>query len=100
LIFPGAGQLLRGEYLSALGVLVGSSFFWLAAIIELVVANQSGYPAPLVLIDAISDLHWPLTILPQLVYASICAITLHVGAAVMAGRAELPPTSARVLDQA
>lgn len=62
----------------------------MAAIIELIVANQTGYPAPLIIGDALANLSPPLVILPQLIYALVCALTLHIGAAVMAGRQ--PPT--------
>ena len=86
LLLPGAGQVLRGDLLSGFGVLIGTAFFWMAAVVELIVANQSGYPAPLVLTEALAGLTAPLTILPQLVYAALCALTLHIGAAVIAGR--------------
>ncbi|MCO4761929.1 MAG: hypothetical protein KC502_10520 [Myxococcales bacterium] len=87
LLVPGAGQLLRKDYVSALALLAATLFFWLAAAIELIVANQAGYPAPLVLMEALAALQPPLTVLPQLVYAVVCALTMHVGGAWLASRA-------------
>ena len=93
LLIPGAGQAIRGDLLSAVGVFVATVFFWMAAVIELIVANQSGYPAPLVIIDALQQLNAPLTILPQLVFAVLCALTMHIGAAILAARAAPNPTA-------
>lgn len=86
LLLPGAGQALRGDWLSAGALFVACGFFWLAATIELIVMNQSGYPAPLVIPHALAALQAPLTIVPQLVYAIIVALTLHIGGAIVAWR--------------
>ena len=86
LLLPGAGQAVRGDWLSAIALLIATCFFWLAALIELIVMNRGGYPAPLVIPEALAALQAPLTIVPQLVYAIILALTLHVGGAVLAWR--------------
>ncbi len=81
LLLPGAGQALRGDWLSGAAVALATLFFWLAAAIEVVVHNRDGYPAPLALWEALGELSWPLTLVPQLAYAVVCALSVHVGAA-------------------
>lgn len=93
LLFPGLGQASHGDWLAAACVAGGTVFFWLAALLELIVQNRRGYPAPLNLLDEISALHWPLQIVPDAPVAVVFALTLHVGAAWVAGteRFGLPP---------
>lgn len=93
LLLPGLGQASHGDWLAATCVAAGTAFFWLAALLELIVHNRRGYPAPLNLLDEISALHWPLQIVPDAPVAVVFALTLHIGAAWVAGTARfgLPP---------
>ena len=86
LLLPGGGQMLRGELLAGLFVLLGTCFFWLCAALELVVNNMRGYPAPLKLWDELAALKSPLTLVPHVIVAILFAIALHTGAAWFASR--------------
>ncbi len=93
LVLPGGGQLVHGDVLAAIGVLLGVVFFVLTCSLELVVHNRTGYPAPLVLLREVGALKPPLTVVPDAPVALIFALVLHFGAAIMAGSARFggPP---------
>ncbi len=86
LVLPGAGQWLRREWSSGLLVLIATSFFWLCALLELVVNNMRAYPAPLRLFAELSMMQSPIRLVPQVVVAVLFALTLHIGAAMLAAR--------------
>lgn len=85
LAVPGLGQAAHGDVLAGLGILLGVAFFWLATALELLVHNRSGYPAPLDLFGELAALQWPLRLVPDAPVALIFALTLHLGAAWLAG---------------
>ncbi|GEM_PF-3542052 len=86
LLVPGAGQLKQGEVIGALFVLIGTCFFWLSAALELVVNNMNTHPAPLHLLEELADLSAPVRVVPHVIVAVLFALTLHIGAAVLAWR--------------
>lgn len=91
LLLPGGGQLALGDLPAAIAVLFGVLFLWLSAVLEFVVPNYDGYPAPLNLLEAFGRLTAPLAVLPQLVVAVIFAVALHIGAAAFAARSPAAP---------
>ena len=102
ILIPGAGQLVSRDPLSAALVLLGTLFFWTAAALELVVPNHAGYPAPLQLFAALAELTPLITLVPDLVFAVVLALTLHLGAAFAAGSVRFggePPPSAAPASQ-
>ena len=86
LLLPGGGQVWRRDGWSALMVLVATAFFWLSATLELVVNNRDGFPAPMVLGEALANLPAEKTIVPHLIVAIVYAMTIHIGAAIFAAR--------------
>lgn len=95
LLWPGGGQLARGDIWSAICVLLGVAFLLLCCGLELTVPNYDGYPAPFNLLRVYAGLTPPLRIVPQLVVGGVFACALHVGAAVFAARSGASGTGAR-----
>jgi hypothetical protein len=91
LLLPGGGQLWRRDGWSALMVMVATVFFWLSATLELVVNNRDGFPAPMVLGEALANLPAEKTIVPHLLVAIVYAMTIQIGAAIFAARWHLKP---------
>tara|TARA_B100001094_G_C17892880_1_gene652586 strand:+ start:71 stop:460 length:390 start_codon:yes stop_codon:yes gene_type:complete len=83
LIIPGFAQLTRGQWGSALGVFFAASFFWLTSLTILVVTNTDTPGPPLHLVNALSHLRQAPTVMPQLIYALVCALSLQVGAVLL-----------------
>lgn len=86
LLIPGAGQLRRGDFYAAFVVLLSTTFLWSAATLEVVVNNMRGYPAPLDLGKELAALKSPLIVVPHVIVAVICAVSMHAGAAWFAAR--------------
>ena len=86
LLFPGGGQIATGDVFAAGLVLISTAFLWMTAVLELVVNNMHGYPAPLHLAAEIAKLKSPLTIVPHIIVAIILALTVHIGAAWFAAK--------------
>ncbi len=85
MLLPGAGQLMHGDFVGASCVAIGTVALWLYAALELLVPNQAGSLASLHLLEALTSLRAPLTVLPDMVVAALLALTVHVGAALLAG---------------
>lgn len=96
LLLPGAGQALHGDWVAAMMIALATAFLWLAAALEVIVHNRSGFPAPLHLWAELGALRWPVTIVPEIPVVVIFALTLHIGSAWLAGstRFGAPRTSA------
>ena len=86
LIVPGFAQALRGELGSAAGVFVATSFFWLTALTIFVVTNTQAPGPPLHLLNALSHIDPPFKVMPQVIYAVVCALTLQIGATLLGRR--------------
>ena len=86
LALPGGGQVLAGDRLGGLFVLLGVLFCWLSAVLELVVNNMRGYPAPLHLGKELAALQSPIAVVPHVIVAVLFALALHIGAAWFAAR--------------
>lgn len=86
LLVPGLGPALRGDWLTALLVLWAVAFLGGMALVALIVHHLAGYPVPFDLFGMLAALPWPMPVPPEVAFAGVAALSVHVLVALGAAR--------------
>ncbi len=90
LLLPGGGLLVRRRWVDGLLCAAGAAFLVLCGLIDLVVSNRMGYPAPMHVFTELGSLPSPLRVGPTVPVALIFGLAIHLTGAWLAAR---PPTA-------